>query len=55
MSAVEREARTRYSVRRSRSEIKKERRRRYALWALVGGALVVIAVFAALVLSGAGA
>ena len=52
---MEPEAPSRYSVRRDRSEIKKERRRRYALWALVGGALVVIVVFAALVLSGAGA
>lgn len=55
MSGVETEARTRYSVRRSRSEIKKERRRRYALWALVGAAAVVIVVFAVLILAGSGA
>jgi cell division septal protein FtsQ len=55
MSGVEAEARTRYSVRRSRNELKKERRRRYALWALVVAAFVVIVVFAALILTGAGA
>jgi hypothetical protein len=55
VSGVETEARTRYSVRRSRSEIKKERRRRYVLWALVGTASVVIVVFAVLIVTRAGA
>jgi t-SNARE complex subunit (syntaxin) len=55
MSGVKAEAHTRYSVRRSRSEIRKERRRRYTLWALVVAAFVVIVVFAALILVGAGA
>ena len=49
------EAPTQYSVSRGRSEIKRERRRRYLLWALVGAACVVIVVFAALILAGAGA
>jgi hypothetical protein len=54
MSGMQPESVSRYSVRRSRSEIRKERRHRYALWALVAAACVVIAVFAALLLAGAG-
>jgi hypothetical protein len=49
MSVVEREAGTRYSVRRSRDEIKKERVRRYFLLALICAASVLIVLFAALV------
>jgi hypothetical protein len=45
----------RYSVARSRDEIRKERRRRQVLWGLIGVACVAIVVFAALVLAGAGA
>jgi hypothetical protein len=54
MSGLEPEARSRYSVTRSRNEITKERRHRYLLWGLVGTAFVVIVVFAALILTGAG-
>jgi hypothetical protein len=52
---METEARTQYSVRRSRAELKSERRQRYVLWGLVGAALVVILVFAALLIAGAAA
>ena len=55
MRGMDREGRTRYSVRRSRSEMKNERRRRYVLWGLAGTACVVIVVFAALLLVGGGA
>jgi hypothetical protein len=55
MSGMDTEPRSRYSVRQSRSEIKKEQRRRYVLWGLVGVACAVIVVFAALLLAGAGA
>jgi hypothetical protein len=48
---METEARTRYSVRRSRDEIKKERLSRYLLWGLGVAACAVIVVFAALLLS----
>jgi hypothetical protein len=43
---------TRYSVRRSRQELLKERRARCIGWTLVAGACVVIVVFAYLILAG---
>ena len=43
---------TRYSVQRSRQEIKKERRTRCFEWVLVAAACVVIIVFAYLLLTG---
>jgi hypothetical protein len=55
MSGMENEARTRYSVRRSRNEMQKERRSRYVRWGLIAAACVVIVVFAALLAMGAGA
>ena len=55
MRGMQTEARTRYSVRQSRNEIKKERRHRYLLWGLVCAAIVVIVIFAALIVAGAGA
>lgn len=51
---MERRGRTEYSVRRSRSEIKQERRYRCFLWGLVCTALVVIVVFAVLIVGGVG-
>ncbi len=54
MSGMRPESVSRYSVRQSRSEIRRERRSRYVLWGLVAAACVVIAVFAALLLAGAG-
>ena len=52
MRGMDTEGRTRYSVRRGRSEIKNERRRRCLLWGLAGMACVVIVVFAVLLLVG---
>jgi hypothetical protein len=52
---VETEVRTRYSVRRSRDEIRRERVRRYLLLALICAASVLIVLFAVLVALEAGA
>jgi hypothetical protein len=52
---METEGRTHYSVRRSRGEIRHQRRYRCLLWGLVCTALIVIVVFAALLLAGTGA
>lgn len=52
---METEVRTRYSVRVSRNEIRKERGRRYLLLALTSAALVLIVIFALLLVTEAGA
>jgi hypothetical protein len=43
---------TRYNVRSSRREIRRERRTLWIQWALIAGAVVVIVVFGYLLLSG---
>jgi predicted nucleic acid-binding Zn ribbon protein len=50
MSALESGSPTRYSVRRERNQ----RRSRRVLWALIGAACAVIAVFVVLILIGGG-
>ncbi len=55
MTEVGIDRRTEYSVERSRDEIRRERRSRYLLWALIAAACAVIVVFAILLLTEAGA